>query len=276
MNDISLYNESKAQVTNPFPNVRMVVKDGKQLWCLKDFAIAIGFTGNNPSGSALKLLNDVEKRSCSDVEQVQFEGERQVNRKMSYVPIELLNAIINRTTLKTPSVTEWRTKMQQVGGEAVKSQLGIENDIDKMVNERVEKALALQNNNSATMALCNSMTQLIANMQEENRKFQLQLLDRIGVKEKDSRCTKYISDFVDGDKSIAAQLNLELEKAGYLKRVVEGRVKYWDLTDLAKSLNIGKVVEEKHYKTILYNENADCIIVEMIKRVNENNSLSAQ
>ena len=158
----------------------------------------------------------------------------------------------------------------------MKSQLGIENDIDKMVNERVEKALALQNNNSATMALCNSMTQLIANMQEENRKFQLQLLDRIGVKEKDSRCTKYISDFVDGDKSIAAQLNLELEKAGYLKRVVEGRVKYWDLTDLAKSLNIGKVVEEKHYKTILYNENADCIIVEMIKRVNENNSLSAQ
>ena len=167
---VSSKEQTEKQMVNPFPNVRMVVKDGKQLWCLKDFAIAIGFTGNNPSGSALKLLNDVEKRSCSDVEQVQFEGERQVNRKMSYVPIELLNAIINRTTLKTPSVTEWRTKMQQVGGEAVKSQLGIENDIDKMVNERVEKALALQNNNSATIALCNNMTMLLAKFDEDSKR----------------------------------------------------------------------------------------------------------
>ena len=87
----------------------------------------------------MKLLNDVEKDSVSDVDTQSIDNmNRQIVRKMSYVPIELLNAIINRTTLKTPSVTEWRTKMQQVGGEAVKSQLGIENDMMQIVeNESI-------------------------------------------------------------------------------------------------------------------------------------------
>ena len=87
----------------------------------------------------MKLLNDVEKQGVSDVDTPSIRANgRADNQKMSYVPIELLNAIINRTTLKAPSVTEWRTKMQQVGGEAVKSQLGIENDMMQIVeNESI-------------------------------------------------------------------------------------------------------------------------------------------
>ena len=136
---VSSKEQTEKQMVNPFPNVRMIVKDGKQLWCLKDFAIAIGYTGEKCVNSVMKLLNDVEKDSVSDVDTQSIDNmNRQIVRKMSYVPIELLNAIINRTTLKTPSVTEWRTKMQQVGGEAVKSQLGIENDMMQIVeNESI-------------------------------------------------------------------------------------------------------------------------------------------
>ena len=159
-------------MVNPFPNVRMVVKDGVQLWCLKDFAIAIGFT--QVSG-ALKLLTDLEKEGISDLETpcIRSNG-RPDNQQMKYAPIETLNAIINRTTLKTPAVTEWRSKMQKVGGEAVKSQLGMENDIDKMVNDRVEKALTIQNSNNSMIQLLieqgKRSDMLLAQMQEDSKR----------------------------------------------------------------------------------------------------------
>jgi len=270
-NRFELVNESDVkELSNPFPNVRMIVESGNRMWCLRDFAIAIGYTQIN---GVMRLLTQLEKEAItSKVTACIRKNGRVDNKEMKYAPIEILNVIINRTTLNTDAVMVWKEKMQEIGGEAVKSELGISNKIYDAI-ELNKKAFVEEIVYKVSDKIGNTYIDVINKMQEDNRKFQLQLLDRIIPKEKDLKCTKYITDFVGGNKIMASQVNIELEKAGYLKRVGEGKDKHWEFTDIAKRLGIGEVVEERHYKTILYNEKANDIIEDMIGKVKENNSL---
>ena len=145
--------------------------DNKPYWGARTVLTILGFSNTK------KVLID---NSCGNFklpQVVESKNGTTQTRELNFISIEDINKIILNSRKSNPMIDKWKETNRTISGEAVKSQLGIENDIDKMVNERVEKAIALQNNNNnATMALCNNMAKLLDDMRADSKRSDMLLV----------------------------------------------------------------------------------------------------
>lgn len=166
--------QSMKQVTNPFDGVRTSVVDGKMYWCLTDFCKLLGYL--DPK----KAVRDKVVYTETWVSVLSTHDNLGRDQNTKFGTIDVLNEIVMKSKLNNDMVNQWKQFSYKVSQEAMKSQLGIENDIDKMVNERVEKAIALQNNN-------NSMIQLLIEQGKRSDMLLVQMQEDSKRREEDSK-----------------------------------------------------------------------------------------